>query len=295
MSISRRQFVELLGSGMLLSLTTCNPTQHPERSEVPPLSPKGGLGTFAPPDDEMIYAPPTFQQPPKIILPPPPKVSGGTPGGKDVIMPAPDQRGGNKTAAQPPATPPAAGGKLTPTSPAVAAADGVIPRGAWTRATPIMGRVEPMGGVMMITFHHSGDREPFLSTSLADTIEHLEITRSYHITPRAKGGAGMCDIGYHYAIDRAGRVWQLRSTRYQGEHVRDHNPHNLGVVLLGNFELQKPTDAQLDRAIKFGRQLRAQYNLPIKKVFTHRELHPTICPGKYAQPFFLRIRQQKLI
>jgi hypothetical protein len=51
----------------------------------------------------------------------------------------------------------------------------------------------------------------------------------------------------------------------------------------------------LERALKFGRQLRRQYDLPIRRVYTHRELKATICPGRYAQPFFDRIRKEKLI
>lgn len=286
MSISRRTFLETLGAGVLLGLTTCNPARNPPfGQELPDIAP-AAAGPVPGPEDESIYAPP----PTAKNLPHPPAPPASSPAGtqqtrgKDVIMPAETP----KTAPIKPARP-------EPTSPAIAAADGIIPRSAWTRQPPILSRVEPMNGVNLITFHHSGDREPFYGESLAETIEHLELTRAYHTTPRAKGGAGMCDIGYHFAIDRQGRIWQLRPTRYQGEHVRDNNPHNIGVVLMGNFELQRPTQAQLDRALKFGRQLRQQYDLPIKRIFTHRELKATICPGKYAQPYFDRIRKQKLI
>ena len=30
------------------------------------------------------------------------------------------------------------------------------------------------------------------------------------------------DVGYHYAVDRAGRVWECRPLTWQGAHVRNH-------------------------------------------------------------------------
>lgn len=282
---------------MLLGLTTCNPARnHPFGQEIPDIAPSSAGPVPIPgPEDESIYIPPSSTKNLPYPPPPPPQPPAGVArgSGRDVIMPAPPQgqsptaNGGKPSIVTPP--------KPEPIAPPVAATDGIIPRSAWTRQPPILSRVEAMNGVNLITFHHSGDKDPFYGQSIAETIEHLEITRSYHITPRIKGGAGMCDIGYHFAIDREGRVWQLRPTRYQGEHVRDNNPHNVGVVLLGNFDIQKPTSQQLERALKFGRQLRHQYDLPIRRVYTHRELKATICPGRYAQPFFDRIRKEKLI
>jgi hypothetical protein len=164
----------------------------------------------------------------------------------------------------------------------------IIPRAAWARGGPGY-RVEPMNGVALITFHHSGDPTPFYKNSYADTAQHLEIVREGH---RERG---FQDIGYHFAIDRMGRVWQLRSLKYQGEHVRTRNPHNLGVVVLGNFMLQEMTAAQRTKVQTFGRLIRQQYGLPIAQVYTHRELHPTECPGARMQPFMNAIRRERLV
>ncbi len=166
---------------------------------------------------------------------------------------------------------------------------GILPRSMWAKAGPDLGRVDPMNGVTWITFHHSGDPKPFLTNDFGETAQHLEYVREYHRSRNFQ------DIGYHFAIDRSGRVWQLRSLRYQGQHVRNNNEHNIGVVVLGNFDLQSMTQPQKDKVKVFGALLRKQYNLPIAKVKTHQEFVSTECPGTNMQPYMVAIRKQKLI
>jgi hypothetical protein len=178
---------------------------------------------------------------------------------------------------------------ITPPPPKSILADvnAIIPRTAWTTAKPVKPCL-PLGGVSLITFHHDGDPGGYTESGFAETAGYLERIRAYH----AK--TGFQDIGYHYAIDRAGRVWELRSIAYRGEHVREGydqnhvlhkwNDHNIGVVVLGNFMLQNPTDAQKQRICAFGAQLRKHYRLSIAQVRVHQELVSTECPGVHLRP-----------
>jgi hypothetical protein len=166
---------------------------------------------------------------------------------------------------------------------------GILPRSAWAKAGPDLSRVDPMDGVRLLTFHHSGDPKPFTTMDYAETAQHLEYVREYHRSRNFQ------DIGYHFAIDRAGRIWQLRSLKYQGQHVRYNNEHNIGVVVLGNFDMQSMSQAQKDRVRTFGQLLRKQYALPIARVYTHQEIVSTECPGNAMQPYMVQIRRQGLI
>ena len=166
---------------------------------------------------------------------------------------------------------------------------GILPRSAWAKAGPDMSRVDPMDGVRLITFHHSGDPKPFTTSDYAETAQHLEYVREYHRSRNFQ------DIGYHFAIDRAGRVWQLRSLKFQGQHVRYNNEHNVGVVVLGNFDMQAPSSAQKEKIRIFGQLLRKQYTLPISRVYTHQEIVKTECPGDNMQPYMVSIRKQGLV
>jgi hypothetical protein len=166
---------------------------------------------------------------------------------------------------------------------------GIIPRTSWAKDGPDLKRVDAMNGVRLITFHHSGDPKPFSTTDYAETAQHLEYVREYHRSRNFQ------DIGYHFAIDRAGRVWQLRSLKYQGQHVRSNNEHNIGVVVLGNFEMQAMSQAQKDKIKVFGQLLRKQYALPVARLYTHQEIVSTECPGDAMQPFMVQIRKQGLV
>jgi N-acetylmuramoyl-L-alanine amidase CwlA len=177
----------------------------------------------------------------------------------------------------------------TPAAPSQASTFGIIPRSAWAKAGPDMKRVDPMDGVGLITFHHSGDPKAFVINDYAGTAAHLEGVRAYHRSRNFQ------DIGYHFAIDRMGRVWQLRPLAYEGQHVRYNNEHNVGVVVLGNFDIQAPTAAQKESVKSFGQLLRKQYNLAATKIKTHQEIVSTECPGDGLQPYMIQVRKQGLI
>ncbi|MEI8196661.1 MAG: peptidoglycan recognition family protein, partial [Phycisphaerae bacterium] len=182
-------------------------------------------------------------------LPEQPLLPGG---GGAALVPDPIQYAPPTTTFTPP-------GK-TYTPPPGYTAGAIIPRSVWAKAGPNLRTIDPMSGVRLITFHHSGDSKPFLDDSFGGTAQHLEWVREYHVGRRFQ------DIGYHFAIDRGGRIWQLRSLKYQGQHVRYNNEHNIGVVVLGNFDIQQPTAAQKERIKSFSVILRKQYNLPRNRV-----------------------------
>ena len=161
---------------------------------------------------------------------------------------------------------------------------GMKPRSWWTRSGAIKSKVNPMLGVNRITIHHEG-HTPVWFTDEQSTRARMEQVRSIHTRDRRWG-----DIGYHYVIDRGGRIIEGRSIAYQGAHVSNQNPHNVGIMLLGNFEKQSPSQAQLTALQSTLRHLMAKYRVPVKRVYTHRELGPTVCPGRNLQPRIASLR-----
>ncbi len=152
----------------------------------------------------------------------------------------------------------------------------VIGRRTWATHGPIVSRADRMGRVRYITVHHDG-MSPFTSTLFDDAARRIEAIRHAHV---AKGWA---DIGYHYAIDPAGRIWAARPEALQGAHVKNHNPNNLGVLMLGNFEKQRPTTAAKRTLDAFLTMKMDEFRVPVNKVYTHREWAPTACPGRHLQ------------
>lgn len=158
-------------------------------------------------------------------------------------------------------------------------------RDRWAKAKPIGKRLRAMGPIRRITVHHEGST-PVWFNDIGSTERRLEAIRISHLKRLSAG-----DIGYHLVIDRAGRIWQGRDLKYQGAHVRDHNANNIGIMVLGNFDLQRPTDVQLATLRGTVAKLLHQYRIAIKNVFTHQEFNITSCPGKGLQNRMVAMRR----
>ncbi len=171
----------------------------------------------------------------------------------------------------------------------------IMPRAAWTTTALDLKNGTPINGVSKLTIHHSGDGKAFTPATAADVARHLQIVLQAHLQ------RGMVDIGYHFAVDPQGRVWQLRSLKYEGQHVRigangvHNNEHNVGVVALGDFNIQAVPTAQLNRLLELVRQIRAKYALKPAAVFMHGEIVQTDCPGKALMPLILDARKRNLV
>jgi len=153
---------------------------------------------------------------------------------------------------------------------------GVISRAKWARGRPRPWLADPMNGVQRITVHHDG-MSPFTNSSWGGAAQRIESIRNAHT------GKGWADIGYHYVIDPAGRVWQARPLELQGAHVRSANPHNIGICVLGNFERQRPTDAAVQSLENLIASEMHRLRLPLSEIRTHQEFAATACPGRALQ------------
>jgi hypothetical protein len=132
----------------------------------------------------------------------------------------------------------------------------------------------------------------FISTSKNEAADRLEIIRKSHLR---RNGGRWGDIGYHFAIDPAGRLWQARPLTWQGAHVLAKNEGNIGVVVLGNYERQSVNRAQLAAVTSTLQLLMNKYKVPVSKVRTHQEWAATACPGKSLQQAMVGIRGRALI
>ncbi|MDR3078053.1 MAG: peptidoglycan recognition protein family protein [Planctomycetota bacterium] len=162
-----------------------------------------------------------------------------------------------------------------------------ISRQTWGAADAIPGKMTPMNGVTRLTIHHEGSAKPNNDNSPAQVAATLRLIQGQH---RKRMGAG--DIGYHFIIDRTGAVWQGRDWKYQGAHASGANPHNLGIMLLGNFEIQQPTAQQLASLRLLSVSLARKYGLnPAADIFAHCDFGNTQCPGRNLKPQVASLRR----
>lgn len=118
-----------------------------------------------------------------------------------------------------------------------------------------------------IIIHHTGAEEK-------DTAQ----VRRYHLS------LGWRDIGYHYVIERDGRVVPGRSLNLAGAHciASGMNQKGIGVAVLGNLENHPPLPAQEKALLQLVRDLMGRFRIPLAKVLGHKEVPgaATACPGR---------------
>jgi hypothetical protein len=88
-------------------------------------------------------------------------------------------------------------------------------------------------------------------------------------------------IAYHYGIDADGVVYILNDPTSISYHSQGYNKHNIGVVLLGNYEKNMMPEDMIDSFIMLNEDLRDEYKLD--HAWYHGQTKATACPGKYAK------------
>ncbi|MFA6092793.1 MAG: peptidoglycan recognition family protein [Elusimicrobiota bacterium] len=159
-----------------------------------------------------------------------------------------------------------------------------ISRSLWGARSPS----EPYEPMLpeLISIHHTAGEQPM---GVQDAQDEMALMQRYH-----QKGRGWNDIGYHFILDGAGRVYRGRPVNVVGAHVRDNNEGNIGISLMGNFQQKrgKPTEQQLGALITLVRWLAREYGVPPAGIFAHRDEDPdTVCPGAALYKLMPAIRK----
>lgn len=137
-----------------------------------------------------------------------------------------------------------------------------------------------------VVIHHSGTHEG-----------NADIFEQGHIRRGMKNG-----LAYHFVIDngtsgrRDGQIEVGRRWLYQldGGHVAssEMNRVGIGICLVGNFQDERPTQAQLNSLVELVVVLCRRYRIPVDRVVGHGEINskPTLCPGRLLDMDDLRAR-----
>ena len=169
----------------------------------------------------------------------------------------------------------------------------VIGRIQWGAESPAAWRnLRNLGNPDRITVHHGGEHQA-PPTSRAAAAQKMRSYQSSH-----QGERGWADIGYHFVIDGAGRVWEGRSLRYQGAHAGSPraNRRNIGVCLMGNFDSSAPGWKQKKALESLLGWLSREHGIEADRIQGHDEVRQmftgsgTSCPGRYLASYLSEIK-----
>ena len=117
----------------------------------------------------------------------------------------------------------------------------------------------------------------------------FEAVKRYHISK------GWGDIGYHFFITADGVLHEGRKQDKVGAHCRASgmNYKSLGIALTGNFQIEHPTEKQLETLKGIVSQLKKIWDIPIENILGHRQVKEakTVCPGNNLIMFVESLRE----
>ncbi|MGH2345926.1 MAG: N-acetylmuramoyl-L-alanine amidase, partial [Chloroflexota bacterium] len=103
---------------------------------------------------------------------------------------------------------------------------------------------------------------------------------------------GWGDIGYNYLIDSHGTVYEGRAggPTVVGGHTKGYNYGSIGIALIGNYDVDKPSRAMISSLVRLVTQLSDQFGIDVRGITEdgsltysnlagHRDFNPTSCPG----------------
>lgn len=102
---------------------------------------------------------------------------------------------------------------------------------------------------------------------------------------------GWDELGYHFVVgngtetrDGQVEVGSRWSKQKHGAHTKTpdnrYNEHGIGICLVGNFDNERPTRAQMASLARLVAYLQKTYRIPSDRVIGHGDTKATDCPGR---------------
>jgi hypothetical protein len=133
--------------------------------------------------------------------------------------------------------------------------------------------------ITSITLHHEGSAKPLRPED--DPVAGLRALQSWGERDR-----NWWDVPYHYLIDLDGHVYEGRDWHYMGETNTTYDPSgHLLISILGNYNLQEPTQAQLDAIADVMAWAVQKFDVPLDSIRGHYNYAETNCPGKNLRKY----------
>jgi hypothetical protein len=132
--------------------------------------------------------------------------------------------------------------------------------------------------ITRVTLHHTGFPQPLRPDE--DPMRKLRDLQAWGASDR-----NWWDLPYHFLIDLAGNVYEGRDWRYKGDTNTTYEPRGHFLIsVMGNYEVQEPTGAQLDAVADLMAWALDRFSLGTDRIGGHYDFAETSCPGRYLRP-----------
>lgn len=96
-------------------------------------------------------------------------------------------------------------------------------------------------------------------------------------------------VGYHYLVNKDGKVTHTRADDEEGAHTKGINFESIGICLEGNFDEELPTEEQKSSLGKLLVELCQKYKLDVTDIYPHRAFKNTACYGSKLDDSWARV------
>ena len=162
------------------------------------------------------------------------------------------------------------------------------------------------GGLKGAIVHHTVNPNSY--TTPAQAMQAIRNDQAFH-----QDTNGWCDIGYNFLVDKWGNIYEGADRSIEqpiiGAHAAGYNTGTVGVAMLGTFTDVAPPAAMLTGVSKIAGFRLAQYGIDpattatfsrpdgtgrktLPRVFGHRDVGATECPGNLGYPQLGTIRAE---
>lgn len=147
-----------------------------------------------------------------------------------------------------------------------------------------------------IIVHHTADDDTF--GTQAEVMSGIRNIYKFHTLTRGWG-----DIGYNFLIDQFGNIYEGRAggAGVIGAHAERNNADTIGISLMGNYDIQQPSQEMMDALLRLTTALARKYNINLDAKQTyyravstapyiattagtsfvgHEDTKATACPGE---------------
>ena len=150
----------------------------------------------------------------------------------------------------------------------------VIGRDGWGARDPIVDYGKHT--IERLTIHHT-------AVELVENSQAPSRLRGHQAFHQQQGWA---DLAYHFAVDRAGNVYEARPYSAPGDTFTNYDPagHFL-PVLEGDYSVQQPTDPQIEALVLLLAWATSEFGVDPATIGGHRDHASTTCPGDHLYGF----------